>query len=218
VAAEDGTILTVLEITDPLAPEGERGEFRGARRVWLGHLPGIEWIHDEAERRFLPVTEHVVVTSRRNSWHHGASAETAAVVLELIAAGVAGKLIADFIDHVKAKAREKKDEAGWPESTYDFARWWDGEEGRRKAAAWMRPDLAELVGIAPSRLEIESVDAHRTLVAVAQYRDKKTGRRYRVEIDREEATFSLLDAPELTQASASGGNSLETSDGEKRQT
>jgi hypothetical protein len=195
VAAEDGVTLTVVEITDPLTSEGGRGEFRAARRVWLGYVPGMEWMHEEAERRFLPITEHVVVTSRRHSYHHGASAETAAIVLELIAAGVAGKLIADFIDHVKNRAREKRQEARLDEADYDFSRWWNGDRGLRQAATWMRPDLAELVGISASRLEIESVEAHQTLVAVAQYRDKKTGHRYRVEVGRDEATFTLLEEP-----------------------
>jgi hypothetical protein len=187
---EDGTSLTIIERDDPYSDPEYVGEFQSAHRVWFGITPGTDWLHEEIERRLGPLSDSFVVTSRRSSAHIGASAEVATVILELLAAGIAGKVISDLIDWAKNRAREKQREQG-DEWTPDFFERWEGDDAPAEVASAMRGELAELVGVPEERLETVEAAAQQDLVAVARYRDRHSGKTYRVEVARREAIFTV---------------------------
>jgi hypothetical protein len=88
VAVEDGTSLTITLRGEGSEANGWQGEFESARRVWLGHTPGVEWLHDEALRRLGPdVSEGLYVNSTRQTAYIGAAGEIATVVVEIVGAG-----------------------------------------------------------------------------------------------------------------------------------
>jgi hypothetical protein len=81
MAVEYGSSLTIIERGTPLDDPEYVGELRRIRRVWLGDVRGVEWLHDETERRMArEASGWFVVRSERSSVHVGASAEVATVI------------------------------------------------------------------------------------------------------------------------------------------
>jgi hypothetical protein len=112
-----------------------------------------------------------------------AQAEIATVILELLGAGVAGKLISDLIDYAKEHIRREREKVGLPDTSPDFSTWGEGLlEG-------VKADLAEVAKIPAERLELVEERKTATLIHAAVYRDTETDFEYEIEIGRDEATM-----------------------------
>lgn len=85
---EQGLSFTVIEAPHPFesdpAQYDARKEFHAAHRVWLGSVPGTDWLHEAIEAQFGEDQVWYEVESRRDSTHVGAAGEVAAVVLILM--------------------------------------------------------------------------------------------------------------------------------------
>src|SRR5438034_5968107 len=150
---EQGLSIRIIDRGHPFDdPQGGRGQFQRARVVWLGFSPGVEWLHDEANKRLAEEVEGWYhVESERRSAHVGAAGEVALLILEFLGAGVAGKVISDLVDFAKTRVREYRDSiAPGMDEAPDFSRWGDIED----LSTRLRDELAEILGVAPKRLEV----------------------------------------------------------------
>jgi hypothetical protein len=188
MAVEQGASLTIIQRGHPTDDPEYVGELRSIRRVWIGDVRGLEWLHDEAEQRLAHgASGWFVVRSERSSMHLGAGGEIATVILELLGAGVAGKVISDLIDYAKEHIRREREKVGLPDSSPDFSAWGEGYEPPLPER--VKADLAEVAKIPAERLELVEERKTATLVHSALYRDTETGFEYEIEIGRDEATM-----------------------------
>jgi hypothetical protein len=102
--------------------------------------------------------------------------------LELLGAGVAGKIISDLIDYAKEHVREDAKKAGLPDSSPDFSTWGEGFEPPLPER--VKADLAEVAKISAERLELVEELKSAIFVHSAVYRDTETGFEYEIEIGR----------------------------------
>lgn len=180
--------MTIIERGNPIDDPEAVGELRSVRRVWLGDMRGVEWLHDEAERRLAEsASGWFVVRSERSSAHVGAGAEVATVILELLGAGIAGKIISDLIDYAKKRVREEAEAKGLPDSAPDFSTWGEGYEPPLPER--VKIDLAEFAKIPAERLELIEERKSTNVVHSAVYRDRETGLEWEIEISGSEATM-----------------------------
>jgi hypothetical protein len=182
-----GLSIQIVERGQPFDdPSGGQGEFQRARVLWLGYSPGVEWLHDEANRRLAEsVSGWYYVSSDRRTAHVGAAGEVERLVLEFLGAGIAGKVISDLIDFARDRVREYRDGLGISEPPPDFSDWeLDDLLGR------LRDELAGVVDIPPERLELTGEQLETRMLATTSFRDTSTGTVYRVEIAKAEVTFT----------------------------
>jgi hypothetical protein len=201
---EQGLSFTVVEAPDPrddpeTPPEFDsRKVFTVARRVWLGWVPGVDWLHNAIEGEFGEDRVWYDVQSSRKAVHIGAAGEVAAVILILWGAGALefarkfggrlGERSADgLIDWVKELATRRRKELGFEHADPppDFANW-----ELDHLAQGMKGDLAEITGVPTDRLELLSAERGQGLLA--RYRDHETGEEFEVEAQQNEAVFKRL--------------------------
>jgi len=189
VPVEQGLSIRIIERGHPFEdPQGGKGQFQRARVVWLGFSPGVEWLHDEANRRLAEEVEGwYYVESERRSAHVGAAGEVALLILEFLGAGVAGKVISDLIDFAKTRVREYHDSiAPGIDDAPDFSQWGDLGD----LSARLRDELAEILEVAPDRLEVTGEQLETSVIATTTIRDTETGDLYHVDIASQEVAFT----------------------------
>lgn len=211
MTVEQGLSFTVIEAPHPLeddspgAVESYKAErdFYSARRIWLGWVPGTDWLHDEIERQFGEDNVWYVVRSERDASHVGAAGEIATVILILMGAGAlefarkfGGKLgdrsAGDIYEWVKGLARERRKERGidWEEPAPNFREGW--ELGYLAEA--MKAELADIMRLPETELEITAVERRDDLALFATYRLKATGTEYTAEVADDFVDFRRVGA------------------------
>jgi hypothetical protein len=81
---EQGLSFTIIEAAHPLDISDEeaissynaRTDFYSVRRIWLGSVPGTDWLHDAIEREFGEDRFSYDVRSERRATHVGAAARS----------------------------------------------------------------------------------------------------------------------------------------------
>jgi hypothetical protein len=197
---EQGFAFTVIEARDPLgdAPAGSdpRRDFRRAQRLYLGAVPGTDWLHDAIQAEFGAVNYELEI--QRRSISAGASNEVAFVALILFGAGAiefakafgqrAGQASADaLLDWISERAQERRREAGWehadPPPSFEIQETdYLTEEMRRELAGLLRRPADSLQVVSSTRTDCGGLGA--------TYRDSDTGFEYDVAVERERATFT----------------------------
>jgi hypothetical protein len=198
---EQGLSFTVIEAPHPLDGDPEdfdaRRDFSVARRVWLGWVPGTDWLHDAIESELGEDQVWYEVESKRDATHIGAAGEIATVALILMGAGAAefarraigkiGERSGDALfDWVRDRARERRGEFG--DQPPDFMR----EEDLDALAQGMTGELADVLAIPEKRLELVGWERREGLAMYAVYDDRESGRRYGAEVGRDNVTIRPL--------------------------
>jgi hypothetical protein len=200
---EQGLTFTVVEAPHPLE-EGSNPsdydalrDFYAIRRVYLGWVPGTDWLHDEIERHFGEDNVWYDVRSRRDATHVGAAGEVAAVILILMGAGaiefsrkfvgrLGEKSADDIYDWVKQLATERRQALNieWADGPPDFLEAYDHAElGER-----VKSELAGLLRVPQEGLDVVGVEGSANAV-VATYRLKASSDEYIAEIGRDNILF-----------------------------
>jgi hypothetical protein len=184
----DGLSLLVVERGHPFDDEAGQGQFERATVAWLGYSPGVEWLHDEANRRFgREVGGWFRVESERHSGHFGAAGEFARLMVEFLGAGVAGKLVSDFIDDAKEHIREWRDQFGPGfDPPPDLLARYEVDDLLDR----LRGELAGVLGVPAARIEALSERVETTMVVETTFRDTESGARYHVEVDATRVVFT----------------------------
>jgi hypothetical protein len=184
---EQGLSIRIIERGHPFDdPGGGKGEFQRARVIWLGFSPGVEWLHEEANRRLASkVDGWYYVESELRSTHVGAAGEVARLIVEFLGAGVSAKVVSDLIDFAKQRVRKYHDSLGVTDFPPDFSRFEiDDLVGR------LRDELAEILELPAERLELTGDRLTTKAIVATTFRDAETGIRYRVDVDTTEVMFT----------------------------
>jgi glucose-6-phosphate dehydrogenase assembly protein OpcA len=121
--------------------------------------------------------------------HVGAGGEVAHVIIELLGAGVAGKVISDLIDHAKKRIAEWREQFGPGfDQPPDFTRY--DPESLDSLLDRLRGELAEIINVPLERIEVSGRRVETRRVAEATFRNAETGDEYEVAIDRSTVTFA----------------------------
>jgi hypothetical protein len=206
MAVEQGLSFTVVEAPHPLedasgvASYDPRRDFYSIKRVYLGWVPGTDWLHDEIERHFGEDNVWYEVESNRDASHVGAAGEVATVVLVLMGAGAieysrkfVGKLgersAEDIYAWVRELARSRRRDKGLEaaDGPPDFLQRWEPAD----IAGRMKSELAGLMRVPESELELVSVDKRATHI-LATYRLRATGDEYTAEIGTDNVLFQRV--------------------------
>jgi hypothetical protein len=203
---EQGLSFTVMDASrvQELATDGPwpdpHKEFTFARRVWLGGMRGVDWLHEAVEQEFGEDMVWYDVQSRRTGVHIGASGETATVMLILLSvAGIeftrrfSGRVgersaddLYDWVRDLAARRRKKKDiseRSGVPH----FPDW-----PADSLAQGMKSELADLAQVPEDRLELVRRERGAEITLTARYRDTETGVEWDVEVGNDEAMFTRV--------------------------
>jgi hypothetical protein len=171
-------------------PGGAQGEFQRARVLWLGYSPGVEWLHDEANRQLARgASGWYLVSSERMSAHLGVGGEAERLVLEFLGAGITAKVISDLIDFAKVRVRDYRQSVGTTDGPPDFSTW-DLDILLKR----LRDELAEILDIPPERLELTEEEVTTRKLAATSFRDTSTSDLYRLEIAKTEVVFTRQQA------------------------
>lgn len=205
---EQGLSVTVIEAAHFLeAPEGSdpRRDFYSARCIWLGYVPGTDWLHEALARELNPMGVAYTLDSERRSMHAGAAGEIAIAVVVLLGAravdafltkfsGRLGERSADdFYEWIRGAADERRSEAGI-EGGDPPPNFFDSEPGELADA--FRQDLADLLEVDPARLDLVQSERAESLALRATYRLRETDGEYRVEAGEAEAKITRVGVPE----------------------
>lgn len=189
-AVEQGLSVRVVERGHPLEDPNREGEFRQATVYFLGYSPGVEWLHDEANRRISGESQGwFTIESGRRSAHFGAGGEVAHVVIELLGAGVAGKVISDLIDYAREQIRKWREpfEPGF-DSPPDFTRY--DSDSLDNLLDRLRGELAEIINVPLEKIGISRRKVETRHIAEATFLNAETGDEYEVAIERSTVTFT----------------------------
>lgn len=187
---EQGFTFTVIE--------GEQDDFTAARRVWLGAVPGTDWLHDAIAEEFGRDLVAYEVESHREAVNIGASGEIAAVVLVVLTPSVAafsarfggrlGEAAGDaLLEWARERARRRREATGMEtaDPPPDLA-----DRPTDVLTVGMQGELADLLGASEDRVEL--VHAERlggAPILRAVYRDSRDGEHYEVAVERDSASF-----------------------------
>jgi hypothetical protein len=170
VTVEQGLSIMIVERGHPFDdPDGGRGSFQRARVIWLGYSPGVEWLHDEANRRLARGVEGwYYVSSDRTSAHAGAAGEVERLILEFLGAGVTAKVINDLIDFAKKRVHEHRERIRVSEPPPDFPEWELDDLLPR-----LRDELAGMLDIPSDRLEATGDELETQMVAATVFATRR---------------------------------------------
>jgi hypothetical protein len=187
---------------DPGAYDPRRN-FYVVRRLWLGHVPGTDWLHEGITAEFGKGSFWYEVETDRTTASIGALAESVTVVVLLM--GVAA---IEFVRKFGGRLGERSGDAVF-DWVRDRARQRRAETGRQNAdpppdffrddvdylAVGARRELADLLHISEERLALVTAERRKSLAMYAVYRDDEEEQEYTVEVERDCATFKRMKTP-----------------------